>query len=134
MFNLANIIALKIVVTLSCWSFPLLVAPGFFLPQAGLELPANSILLSLLGWAYVALCVGYGYGFLQARKGVREKGIITMGVVSNAGGCLIMLLYAVTGMAPELTLFGNVIALGSVVFTGFFAASLYHLGLREGSD
>ena len=131
MFNLANIIALKIVVTLSCWSFPLLVAPGFFLTQAGLAWPANSLLLSLLGWAYAALCVGYGHGFLQARKGVREKGILTMGVASNGGACLIMLVYALTGMAPELTLFGNVIALGSVVFTGFFAVSLYHLGLRE---
>ena len=131
MFNLANVVALKIIVTMGVWSFPLLVAPGFFLPQAGLELPENTILLSLLGWAYVALCVGYGYGFLQARKGVREKGILAMGVVSNGGACLIMLFNAVIGMAPELTLFGNIIALGSVAFTGFFAVSLYLLGLRE---
>ena len=131
MFNLVNVIALKIIVTMGFWSFPLLVAPSFFLPQAGLELPENTILLSLLGWAYVALCVGYGYGFLQARKGIREKGILAMGVVSNGGACLIMLFNAVIGMAPELTLFGNIIALGSVAFTGFFAVSLYLLGLRE---
>ena len=131
MFNLANVIALKIIVTMGFWSFPLLVAPGFFLPQAGLELPENTILLSLLGWAYVALCVGYGYGFLQARKGIREKGILAMGVVSNGGACLIMLFNTMIGMAPELTLFGNIIALGSVAFTGFFAVSLYLLGLRE---
>lgn len=131
MLTLANVLALKIIVTLGFWSFPLLVAPGFFLPLAGLDLPDSHILLSLLGWAYLALCVGYGYGLLQARKGVQEKGILFMGVASNGGGCLIMLFYALSGTAPQLTVFGNVIALGSVFFTGFFAVSLYHLGLRE---
>ena len=131
MLTLANFLALKIIVTLGFWSFPLLVAPGFFLPLAGLDLPDSHILLSLLGWAYLALCVGYGYGFMQARKGVREKGILVMGVASNGSGCLIMLFYALSGTAPQLTVFGNVIALGSGFFTGFFAFSLYHLGLRE---
>lgn len=51
------------------------------------------LLIRLLGWAYLALCVGYYDAYRQAQR-QREvpRGIMYMGIVSNGGAAIILTL------------------------------------------
>ena len=125
---LINILILKIVATVGTWSLPLILMPAAALNFIGLTPPDNTLFLRLLGWAYVALCTGYYAGLVQARRGLIDRGVMTMAVVSNGGACLMMLAYALFGDLSALTPAGLFIGASSMLMAGFFAVSLYVLG------
>ena len=78
----------------------------------------------MLGWAYLALCVGYAFGLRAALQGKRLMGSIWMGIVSNGGACLYLLYYGATGTWSNWD--------GTVQFLGWasaLATALITLGL-----
>ncbi|MEM1245097.1 MAG: hypothetical protein AAGK22_01935 [Acidobacteriota bacterium] len=75
--------------------------------------PSHEALYRVYGMALVALLVGYGGGIVQAQSGDYPLGVLIMGLVSNAGATLVLLL---TGQAKR--------QLPAAVFFGLIAAGL----------
>ena len=74
---------------------------------------ADKTLYRLYGVAILALLVGYSGGYVQAQAGVFPLGIVLMGLVSNAGAVLVLILNGRLKTAP--------LAIG---FFGFITAGL----------
>ena len=89
----------------------------------------------MLGWAYLALCVGYAFGLQASLKGGILPGPVWAGIVSNGGACLYLLYYGVTGTWSEWGITIQTIAWGSVIATAVITAGLVAFGaLGIGSD
>lgn len=71
-------------------------------------------LIRLYGWAVIALLVGYSFGFSGATGSVFPLGVVTMGLVSNAGATFLLVLTGAWRKAWAMTLFlgGIATALG----------------------
>lgn len=72
------------------------VVPFLCLPQEKIEAITNStspnaIIFRLYGVSILALLIGYSLGLKNALAGVFPNDIVIMGIVSNAGGSLILL-------------------------------------------
>jgi hypothetical protein len=130
MTRLARVLTVKIAVTVLFWAGPLIVVPAPLLAAAGL--PSEAVLLArLLGVAYVALCVGYGFGLREVRAGRCATSTVVVGVVSNAGAGAYLTYFGVTGAwvgwhsALQVALWASAaVALG-------IALELYWSGLRK---
>ena len=84
----------------------------------------------MLGWAYVALCVGYWFGLRAALQGRRAMGPIWVGIVSNGGACLYLVYYGVAGTWTTWGLAIQVIGWGSVTATALITVGLFAFGVR----
>ncbi len=72
-------------------------------------------LIRLYGWAVVALLVGYSFGFSWMTGSVFPIGVVTMGLVSNAGASVLLVITGAWRQALPMTIFLAAIAL-SLVF------------------
>lgn len=67
-------------------------------------------LIRLYGWAVVALLVGYCFGFSSVTGTRFPVGIVTMGLVSNAGATVLLGLTGAWRKALPMTIFLGLIA------------------------
>lgn len=113
MTYLALLLVFKITVTLLIASLPMLVLPAPRLMQL-FQIGAEAVPLArLYGVAVTALLVGYASGFAPAAAGIFPWGVVIMGIVSNAGATMTLL---VTGAWRR--------SIASPIVFGFIAAAL----------
>ena len=130
MNRLEPVIIAKIVVTVFCWAGPLLLVPKDWLCAVGLPLEGVP-LARLLGWAYLALCVGYVWGLREIRARRQAMGTIVMGIVSNTGAGALLTYYGVTGAWGGWHPAVRVSAWGSAAVALGIAFGLYWFGLAH---
>jgi len=95
---LRTVLWIKIGVTVALWCTPLLLAPCGVFRALGFPAPGTLIVfLRLLGAAYLALLVGYVRAYRALRAGLHPGDAVAVGIVSNAGGSLILLGYGMAG-------------------------------------
>jgi hypothetical protein len=97
MNSLAKVLIFKISATLLFWSLPFVFFPSWLLEKAGFPHQESYVFVRLLGWAYLALCAGYGFALRSALHGKRALGPIWVGIISNGGACGILAFYGATG-------------------------------------
>ena len=133
MNNLSNVYRFKIIATVLFWCIPLLVFPEK-LSAFGFPKHETYLFVRLLGWAYLALCVGYFDGLRASMKGIKLMGPIYVGLVSNGGACLILLYYAICGAWEGWEIALQVIGWGSIGATFLITLGLYVFGIRGASE
>ena len=84
----------------------------------------------MLGWAYLALCVGYYFALKASLHGKRLMGLIWVGMASNGGACLYLLYYGVIGSWSSWGGAVQFIAWGSVGATALITLGLYVYGVK----
>lgn len=94
---LAKVFALKITATVLVWCVPLILLPEAVLEALGFPRQESYLFVRLLGWAYLALCVGYGSGLRAALAKRRAPGPTWMGIISNAGACVLLAYFGLAG-------------------------------------
>ena len=130
MNHLAKVFVFKIAATILVWCVPLLFFPASLLEAAGFPAQPTYMFVRMLGWAYLALCVGYTFGLAAALKGGRLMGPIWVGIVSNGGACLYLLFYGLTGTWSTWGWMIQVVAWGSILATAVITLGLYRFGVR----
>ena len=130
MNKLSIVFIFKISATVLFWSVPLILFPHTLLESAGFPPQPSYLFVRLLGWAYLALCVGYGYGLKAALDGRRATGPIWVGIVSNGGACVYLATYGISGAWVDWGWIIQLIAWGSVLATATITAGLYMYGVR----
>lgn len=119
----------KITATVLFWCLPLIVLPAAWLHAAGLPEQPSMLFLRLLGWAYLALCVGYSFALQAALRGEIALGPIWVGLVSNAGACVILLGYGVQGAWTSWGPLIQFLGWSSVLATALITAGLGYFGV-----
>lgn len=127
---LVYVLIFKIAGTLLLWCVPLLFFPAWLLESIGLPHQDSYMFIRMLGWAYLALCVGYGFALKAALTGVRLMEQIWVGLVSNGGACLYLLYYGVLGEWANWSGAVQFILWGSTLATGLITFGLYRYGVR----
>ncbi len=122
-------LSVKIAATILFWCIPLLLFPSSLLETFGFPPQENMVFLRLLGWAYFALCVGYGFGLQSARRGVRAPGPIWTGIVSNGGACVLLIVFGSSGTWSDWGSLAQAFMWGSALATGLIAAALVTSGV-----
>ena len=130
MNNLSKVFVFKIAVTIFIWCVPLILFPQFLLDAIGFPEQNSYMFVRMLGWAYVALCVGYGFGLSASLKGKRAMGPIWVGIGSNGGACIYLLYYGISGTWVNWGIFMQVILWGSSLATGLITLGLYLFGVK----
>lgn len=124
----------KIAATVLVWCVPLLLLPSAVIEALGFPPQDTYMFVRMLGWAYVALCVGYAFGLKAALKGKRLMGPIWVGIVSNGGACLYLSYYGLTGTWSDWGFPIQFIAWNSIVATFFITLGLYLFGVRGSGE
>ena len=131
---LSWVFSVKIVATVLIWCFPMLLFPSGWLLTLGLTPQPNDFMfVRLLGWAYLALCVGYGFGLRHALNGRRALGPIWVGIVSNGGACVLLAYFVSCGAWSGFSAAILFILWSSVVATAGITAGLWTWGVRGSS-
>jgi hypothetical protein len=134
--KLSFVFIVKIVLTLVLWSLLPLLFPPSWLEFFGLPQQSSYVFIKLYGMAALSLVVGYGFGLRESYRSQnkparRAMGSIWVGIVSNAGASLILLLY---GLSGTWNTWGFFLQLGlwfSMVATGVIAISLIIFGVLD---
>ena len=74
--------------------------------------------------AYLALCIGYAFGLKEALRGLYPTWCVLMGIVSNGGACLTLL---ILGLQGAWAAWGSILGVGmwlSMASTGAIALCL----------
>ena len=112
---LAAILTVKIVVTALASAIPFLIlAPARLATLAGAGVEATP-LFRLYGVAITALLVGYASGFWTIAEGVFPWGVVFMGIVSNGGALLALVLTGAWRRTLPMVLFLGTITLALIV-------------------
>lgn len=127
---LSLVLIFKILGTVILWCLPLLLFPATMLESLGLPAQNSYMFVRLLGWAYLALCVGYGFALREALRGRRLIGPIWVGIVSNGGACLYLLYFGSIGTWSQWGASLQFIAWGSVFATALITLGLFLFGVR----
>lgn len=130
MNHLSKVLIFKIAGTVLLWCTPLLLFPASVLNTLGFPEQENYMFVRLLGWAYLALCVGYFQALKASLKGFRLMGPIWVGLVSNGGACLYLLFYGLSGTWDDWGGGIQFIAWGSIIATALITAGLYVFGVK----
>lgn len=130
---LVNVLRFKIAATVLVWCVPCLTFPASAIEALGFPPQDHLMFVRMLGWAYLALCVGYGFALQEARQGRRLIGAIWVGVVSNGGACGYLLYYGLSGLWNGWGPVAQIILGGSAVATGLITLGLVRFGLRTAS-
>ncbi len=125
---LSQVLVAKIVLTVSAWCVPLLLFPAPLLERLGFPVPEPTLFLRLLGVAYTALVVGYGFGLHASRRGEYPTGVVWVGIVSNGGACVLLCGAALLGAWADWGAFARLVMWGSLVGTGGITAGLVAYG------
>lgn len=129
---LVNVLYFKITATVLFWCVPFLTFPPFAIEFLGFPPQDHWMFIRMLGWAYLALCVGYWFALLEAKRGRRLLGALWMGVVSNGGACGYLTFYGAIGLWDTWGAMAQVILWGSALATALITAGLVRYGLRDG--
>lgn len=97
MKGLVYVLQFKIVGTLFAWCIPLILLPTEWVLAAGFPESVTGLIPKLLGWAYLALLVGYSHGLKAAMEGKTDQATVNIGIVSNLGAGIILLSYGFFG-------------------------------------
>lgn len=128
---LSRIFIIKIVLTTLIWCIPLLLFPAAWLKWLGFPVPEPQLFLRLLGMAYVALVLGYGFGLHDTLRHQYPETIIWVGVVSNGGACLLLAMAALTQAWHGWGTMAQAIMWGSLLGTGAISLGLVWFGLAN---
>ncbi len=128
MGNLSKILAFKIALTVAVWCIPLLLFPTTWLLALGFPVPEPQLFLRLLGMAYTALVVGYGFGLRAASRGAYPAGVVWVGIVSNGGACVMLAIGAAFGVWAAWGTIAQAIMWGSLLGTAAITAALVRFG------
>ena len=126
---LSMVFVFKIAATVLVWCLPLILFPAQLLQAVGFPTQDNYMFVRMLGWAYLALCVGYGFGLAASLRGERLMGPIWVGIVSNGGACAYLLFYGLSGSWSDWGGFVQFIAWSSALATALITAGLLRFGL-----
>jgi hypothetical protein len=135
--KLSIVFIFKIALTLILWSLPLLLLPNSWLEFLGVPQQTSYVFIKLYGMAALALAVGYGFGLQESwpsqknKQARRAMGAIWVGIVSNAGASLILLLYGLSGTWNTWGLFLQWGLWFSMVATGMIAINLIIFGVLD---
>lgn len=129
MNNLSRVYFFKIFATIIFWCIPLLFFPKEWLQSFGFPKQETYMFVRMLGWAYLALCVGYFNGLLASLKGIKLKGPIYVGLVSNGGACLYLSYYAVLGTWNNWGSAIQFIGWSSIIATFLITLGLFVFGM-----
>ncbi len=127
---LSRVFIFKIVATIVVWCVPLILMPASWLEALGFPRQETYMFVRMLGWAYLALCVGYWFGLQAAVQGRHAMGPIWVGIVSNGGACLYLLYYGVAGTWTTWGMPVQVIAWGSILATALITIGLLVYGVK----
>lgn len=130
MNRLSQVFVFKIVATVVFWCIPLLVFPAAWLQALGFPPPPSDLFLRLLGWAYLALCVGYAFGLAASLRGQHSSGPIWVGIVSNGGACAWLLSFGLSGEWAAWGGYATLLMWASVAATAGITLGLYLFGVR----
>lgn len=128
---LSRILITKIVLTSLVWCIPLLFFPAAWLKLLGFPVPEPLLFLRLLGMAYVALVVGYGFGLRDALRNQYPKTIVWVGVASNGGACALLAIAALTQVWNSWGMIAQAIMWGSLFCTAAITPGLVWFGLLK---
>ena len=131
---LSKVLIFKITFTVLGACVPLLLLPVSVLQALGFVVPEPQIFLRLLGMAYAALIVGYGFGLRDSLRGTYPGSVVWMGIVSNGGAAMLTGIAAAQntwgawGLFAQCLMWGSLICLcgitlGLVVYGPFAVAS-----------
>lgn len=98
-------------------SLVLFVLPMLVLPQARLDrllghATSSPAMYRLYGTAVLALLVAYAWGIVMAERGEMPWGVVATGLVSNAGGLLVMIVTGMIAKARTSAIFIGCVAVG----------------------
>ena len=128
MRGLAFVLRAKITITIVAWAFPLLLLPASVLVGLGFPLPTPEVFLRLLGMAYLALVLGYFLGLRQTQSGVYPMATVWVGILSNGGACVVLMIYAALGAWADWGPLAQLFMWGSLLSTGAITAGLVAFG------
>lgn len=129
---LTAVLTAKIILTILLWVVPLLFFPAAWLRRLGFPVPEPPLFLQLLGMAYLALVVGYAFGWRSARRGIYPADAVWAGIVSNGGAFLLLAIAAVSGVWASWGGPARVAMWSSLVATGAITVGLLAFGpLRD---
>lgn len=131
---LTRVLIFKIVATLSFWSLPLILLPSTTMEALGFPHQQTYMFVRMLGWAYLALCVGYSFALHSSLRGRRALGQIWVGIVSNGGACAYLGYYGLVGTWGGWGTPVQLIGWGSVLATFLITAGLIVFGLRGSAE
>jgi hypothetical protein len=125
---LSLILIVKIVVTLFAWCIPLLLLPCSALAAIGFDVPQPAVFLRLLGMSYAALAVAYWFGLRAQWRGTYPAGTVWVGIVSNGGALLLLVLAAVQDVWTSWGILARGFMWGSLLATGLITLGLVVYG------
>lgn len=134
MNHLSKVFIFKIGATVIFWCIPLIFLPASALAALGFPVLTSYMFVRMLGWAYLALCVGYAFGLSASLQGRRAPGPIWVGIVSNGGACGYLLYYGLFGEWTQWGDFVQFVLWSSVAATAAITAGLYAFGVRGSAD
>lgn len=129
MSPLSKVLIFKIAATVVVWCVPLILFPSSWLTALGFPEQPSYMFVRMLGWAYLALCVGYAFGLQAALQGRRLLGPIWVGIVSNGGACLYLCFYGLSGAWADWAWVLQLVAWGSALATALITAGLVAFGV-----
>ncbi len=134
MNRLASVFTFKIAATVLFWSVPLILFPRSLLEAAGFPAQPTYMFVRMLGWAYLALCVGYAFGLAAALRNERLMPPIWVGIVSNGGACVYLTYYGATGTWVDWGPAIQFLGWSSVAATAAITLGLYLWGVRRPAE
>jgi hypothetical protein len=127
---LSKVFIFKIGATVLFWCIPLILFPVSALETVGFPTQPSYMFVRMLGWAYLALCVGYAFGLKPSLAGQFALGPIWVGIVSNGGACLYLSYFGVSGAWSAWGAFVQFVLWSSVLATAAITSGLYWFGVR----
>ena len=120
----------KITLTALLWCLPLIFFPSRLYDWLGFTI-GPVIFVRLLGFAYLALLVGYVLACRDVVAGVYPANTILVGLVSNLGACLVLCWGALIGQWSERGWLAQLYMWVSLAATGAISLSLYTCGIKK---
>jgi hypothetical protein len=128
---LSLVLTFKIAATVLFWCVPLLLLPSSILIELGFPAQSNDLMfVRMLGWAYLALCIGYAFGLKFSLLGKRALGPIWVGIVSNGGACVLLLLFGLSASWNDMASFVQFIFWSSAATTAAITVGLWIWGVK----
>ncbi len=111
---LSLLLIVKIVVTSILVALPFLLLPKIKLEKLTKIKASSNTFFRLYGMAILALLIGYSFGISPAENNQFPWGVASMGLVSNSGATVILLLSNSSRQNQYLSVFFGLIAVGLI--------------------